>query len=220
MFESFSLYIVHDVFLTPGMTMKLLKDRKMIKKDFLRALERGDQVIGRAERIAGNKVDEARSEAEAIRLAARKDGFEAGRAEAAGIVLSAGQARDTLLARFEEDVIDLALAAAAMIVRKARELDPTVVGEVYRRALSMARTSGPVRVRVAPADHETALALMGRDDGPDWSVTILEDETVGPGGCVVESDCGVVDARIETQIEALRRALLHKPAVPEETKGP
>jgi len=207
-----------DRLLTAGCSMRLLKDRKIVKKDFLRALEQGDEVIGRADRIARDIVDEARSEADAIRHAARRDGFESGKAEAAGIILSAGRARDALLKKFEHDVIDLAVEAASMIVQKTRELDPAAVREVYRRALAVAESSGPIKIRVAPGDYETALALTGEDIEPAWSLSIIRDETVGEGGCIIESDMGVIDARLETQIKAVRRVLLQGPGVTEEEK--
>lgn len=195
--------------------MKVLKDRKILKKDFIRALERGDEVVGMADRIARDIVHEARSEADAIREAARAEGFEAAKAEAAGIVISAGRARDTLLKKFEGHVIDLALEAASMIVKKARELDPAAVEEVYRRALAAAQPVGPVRIRVAPGDYETALTLAAPEGETSWSVSVVRDASVGEGGCIVESEAGMVDSRLETQIEAVRRALLRKPVAPE-----
>lgn len=199
--------------------MKVLKDRKILKKDFLRALERGDEVVARADRMARDIVHEARSQAEAVREAARAEGFEAGRAEAAAIVISAGRARDALLREFEGHVIDLALEAASMILKKARELDPAAVEEVYRRALAAAQPVGPVRIRVAPDGYETALTLAAREGEASWSVSVVKDASVGEGGCIVESDAGTVDARLETQIEALRRALLRKPGAAEEERS-
>jgi type III secretion protein L len=220
MFKSFSLYIEHNTeIITAGFFMRLLKDRKMLKKDFLRALGQGDEVIDRAEWIARDIVDRARSQADAVRQAARREGFESGRADAAGIMLSAGRERDALLKTFEDDVIDLAVTAASMIVEKARELDPASVGEAYRRALALARPGGPIRIRVAPADYEAALALAGEEGSRAWSLSVMRDEAVSAGGCIVESDGGVIDARIETQIEAVRRALHQGAGMAEKVKG-
>ena len=40
------------------------------------------------------------------------------------------------------------------------------------------------------------------------NLSILEDSQVEPGGCVVETNLGYVDARIETKLELLEKALI------------
>jgi flagellar biosynthesis/type III secretory pathway protein FliH len=38
-------------------------------------------------------------------------------------------------------------------------------------------------------------------------MNIKEDEQIPPGGCVVETEMGAVDARLETQMTAIKKAL-------------
>jgi flagellar biosynthesis/type III secretory pathway protein FliH len=67
-----------------------------------------------------------------------------------------------------------------------------------------------VVLRVHPAD----LAIV-EQTRPDWSlriaaaadVRVVADERVGRHGCVVETPVGRLDARLQTQLDALDRAL-------------
>ena len=40
------------------------------------------------------------------------------------------------------------------------------------------------------------------------SFSILEDANVEPGGCIIETNLGFVDARISTKLKAIEEALL------------
>jgi hypothetical protein len=58
------------------------------------------------------------------------------------------------------------------------------------------------------------------------SVQVVEDSSVGPGGCVIETDFGEIDARISSQLAELESKILEispirtrvRPAASRETK--
>jgi len=52
-------------------------------------------------------------------------------------------------------------------------------------------------------------ALAGRAPGAA-ALEIVGDESVGRHGCVIETAVGRVDARLETQLAALERALMEQ----------
>ena len=39
------------------------------------------------------------------------------------------------------------------------------------------------------------------------SISVKEDEEIPAGGCIVETELGTVDARLETQLRAIKKAL-------------
>jgi len=90
-------------------------------------------------------------------------------------------------------------------------LAPEVVCRIAAEALESARDRCEIELRVNPADAETLraqeprlLEVLARAR----AVAIREDPAVGRGGVIVETEAGTVDARIETRLDALRRALL------------
>jgi type III secretion system HrpE/YscL family protein len=190
--------------------MQIIKQKRVLKKEFLRALHSGDEVIDEARRMAGGIIEEAEKDAERIRSEAERVGLERGQAQAAGIILGAGRRKEKMLEQFEKEIIGLVLKAAAAIVDKSRQLDPLVVTEVYRRALSSFEGAAEITLRVCPEDHEAAGALLAEWEGGEnisRRVRVVRDGAVSPGGCIVESELGSVDGRIETQLEAIRKAL-------------
>jgi flagellar biosynthesis/type III secretory pathway protein FliH len=105
----------------------------------------------------------------------------------------------------------LARKMAEKIVGHAVALDPEILSDIAVQALAAAKVrEGGIVLRVHPEDLATMEASR-----PKWrariasqlDVTLLGDVSVGRHGCVVESDAGRVDARLETQLAALEQAL-------------
>jgi len=161
-------------------------------------------------------LDEARAQAETIVAAATA---EAGRIAAAARAEAdaAGEAREAerrhdharLRAEMEEEVVGLALAVAAKVLAVAAD-DPRAARESARRALRQAQGQERRTLRCHPADEAGLRAAAGElrePEGTAASLAILPDPAVGRGGVLLETEAGVVDARIEQQLRALARGL-------------
>lgn len=164
----------------------------------------------------------ARAEAEAIRaqaIAARdeavRQGREQGRAEATAELAALLADARAHAARLSEaatpTAIALATKMAEQVVGRAVALAPELMAEIAGAALEACRPRGDwVRVRVHPDDAAAVTArrdaLAGRAPRAA-ALEIVSDETVGRHGCVIETAVGRVDARLETQLAALERAL-------------
>ena len=92
-----------------------------------------------------------------------------------------------------------AVQLARQVVRHELDTRPEIVAKVAQEAVNaIVLSARHLRVRVHPADqqHVTAgagEALKARD------VRIIADPAIEPGGCIVDSDLGQVDARIGTR---------------------
>lgn len=169
-----------------------------------------DELLEQARSEAVRLVAEADRQAEAVLQAARAEGFEAGRAEAAGLLAAAVLARDRALAGLEGGVVDLALEVARKLVGRQLEAAPQLAVELAAAALGRARGARAAVLRVAPTDLATlaeATGPLARLLGEGGGLRLEADEAIEPGGCVVESDLGRVDARLETGLRAIERAL-------------
>lgn len=141
----------------------------------------------RAARLRDERMAELKEEARQL-----------ARAELAAAHLEVERARQDVLSEGERSVATLALAVAQRLVLDELDARPERVQAIVRDALDRVRRASRVRVRAHPDD---AAQLM------DLEVEIVADASIERGGCVVESELGVVDARIETRIDALARAL-------------
>ena len=174
------------------------------------ARERADEIAERARAEARALRERAEREAEAIRERAREQGRQQGRAEAAALVTRAVAARDRALAEAEAQIVEIALAAARRIVGEQLLLRPESIVSVVAPLLERARLAHRVRIRISPLDEPAlrqALSALQERAGQRAALSIEPDESIERGGCVLEADVGLFDARIEVQIESLAKAL-------------
>lgn len=109
---------------------------------------------------------------------------------------------DELAGLQQEMARTLAITAtqlARRIVRSELALRPELVAHVAQEALETLLLSAKhITLRVHPDDH--ALIAQGTADTLDArGARLLADASMARGGCLVESDIGVIDASIETR---------------------
>lgn len=114
---------------------------------------------------------------------------------------------DTLEQHLAQRVAGIALEMARQVVRTELSVNPTQVVAVTQEALGVVLMSARhVVVHVHPEDvaivaNGTADLLAAR------GARLVPDAQVARGGCVVESDIGVVDAQVATRWERANAAL-------------
>ena len=92
-----------------------------------------------------------------------------------------------------------AVQLARQVVRHELDTRPEIVAKVAQEAINaIVLSARHLRVRLHPADHQHVLdgsgeALMARE------ARLVADPGIEPGGCIVDSDLGQVDARIGTR---------------------
>jgi flagellar assembly protein FliH len=200
-------------------------------------LEQANKLIDEAEMQAATMISEAQITAEQLIAEARQQtiqlqdeafnqgkalGFEEGRLQgyheteallkdASRIVEQARQERVEIMEHCEKDILELALAVATRVIHTEITINQDIVLAVVKDAIRKAKDQERVVIRVNPIDFETVAAekqtlqtLLGREMGMD----IRGDLGVDSGGCVIETDYGTIDARIDTQLDTVKKALL------------
>jgi type III secretion system HrpE/YscL family protein len=173
---------------------------------------------------AAGIVEAARRQAEEIVAAAQRarkeaveSGFRQGFDEGAGHwveALRAARARVAVAARqAQPEIVRLALRVAEKILRQTIEAHPDAIAPMVEEALRafLAQNQTRVVLRVHPHDEKVIAARRQRwlERNPTiGGLVIVPDETIGRGGCRLESESGTVDATLETQLEMIERHLL------------
>ncbi|MCS6860339.1 MAG: FliH/SctL family protein [Abditibacteriales bacterium] len=155
----------------------------------------------------------------------RREGFAAGKQEAAqllallrGVVEEAMAARETFIAITTPQLLNLAVQIAEKIVRREVERDATVVQRIAEDALRHAVDKHHLRIRVHPDDLATLQALAPElraalEDVREFEIVPDRrrgDRRMMRGGCLIETESGVIDARIETQLEEIHERLMEE----------
>lgn len=117
---------------------------------------------------------------------------------------------EAYLQHAESQMLELTLEVVRKVVREELRLQPEHVQAIVRETLRRVQGFGRLRIRVNPLDVETVRqrrpALLQIVDGVE-GIEIVEDRRVDPGGCIIETEQGVYDARIRTQLGEIERAL-------------
>lgn len=110
-------------------------------------------------------------------------------------------ARQTIISSAERELIDLAVAVAERVLRSELGARREAVVPIIRAALEAAGSRKVMAIRVNPGDYELLAEHRGDLVGSLESVRFVSDPAVASGGCVVEVETGLVDARLESQLQ-------------------
>jgi flagellar assembly protein FliH len=101
--------------------------------------------------------------------------------------------------------IDITFAALSRLMGQSVG-DLAVVTDTVRRVIEQAPERALLTIRLSPADH-LLLTQEGHEPGLG-SALLLADERVSAGGCIVDTDAGSLDGRLETQLAELKTLLV------------
>ncbi len=139
-----------------------------------------------------------------------EDEYDAKLREAASLVEKAHEARQRIVAGSEDEIVQLAVAVARKIIGRELATDPDIIVDIVKRAIQKTTDREELTVRVNPENLDSTINAhdeIARSAKGVRKLKVLADPTVTPGGCVVETSNGTVDARIERQLSEIEQAL-------------
>lgn len=184
----------------------------------------------RAERRQGNRrrgfrrvddrnlVSRAKDEANSIREAARKEGYQQGLAEAQNDLAEFKSALGEFMGAKQEifeyiapDILEISVDIAKKIIKKEVEQDPQVLFNTIVDVLkTLSKEEPKITIRVSPTQTNTvkeAVPKIADIAGVEAKISVLADENVDEGGCIVTTNNGIVDATIQSGISVVVEAL-------------
>jgi type III secretion protein L len=184
---------------------------KVLKKDIYEAGLSARRVLEGAEQEARALIEDAERRRDTIVEAAREEGFRQGIAAWDQALEAARQAQEALDARYEPEIIRLALKVAEKIIGEELRSHPETIVSIARECLRSVRHEHSLTLRINPKEVEEVqrhLDALVEVTGSGRRIQVMADATVASGGCIVDSVVGVIDARLETQLKCLEEILL------------
>lgn len=188
--------------------------------DFKQRMERrkGDRRRGFRRTDDRNLISRAREEAQSIREAASKEGYQAGLAQAADAIEEVKNSITSFLGAKQEvfdyiapNIMEISLDIAKKIIKREIQQDPSIILDNIAEVLKgLSKEETKITLKVNPAQVsllKMEVPSLITDNGLEAKVLIVPDENIMEGGCVVETANGVVDAAIETQLAVISEAL-------------
>ncbi|WP_170270076.1 FliH/SctL family protein [Heliorestis acidaminivorans] len=209
---------------------QILREAHQTVQELLQKAKEQTQIImTQAKEEARGILQQAQNEAEGLKSLKAEEGYaegyqdgyqaaiEAARnesdamiAEAQQEVEAARQARLIYMQDQEKDMVELAYGIAEKILQYEIERNDEVILRITEKALNKARDISQVIIKVNPEDYAVLQSyksdLMSLIKGLR-SINIEKDESISRGGSIIDTAYGYVDARIDAQLEELRRVL-------------
>lgn len=220
---------MEEALATDGMT-DAAEEAEQLKQEIINvATQKAAVIVADAQSEAVREVLAAQEQTEALKQQACEEGRQQGVAEgkeqvllemrqqvheaavkAEKILALADQEAKNMILAAERQIVDIAISLARKVLACEVEENPVVILPVVKAALEKVRDQEHITLRVSSEDM--AIVLEARRDllimiGSEHALTIKTDQTVTPGGCVIDTDYGSVDARLDMQFEALSKAL-------------
>lgn len=145
------------------------------------------------------------------------DGIHAGRLQILGeienelkllrvLIEGIERVREEIYGSIEADVIEISLTIARKIIYEAAEKERQIVVTTVQEAIKKASDREMLKIKINPVDYQILnkkrTELIQCLDGIK-SIIFEEDESIQRGGCLIETNQGDIDARIDSQIRVI-----------------
>jgi flagellar assembly protein FliH len=142
--------------------------------------------------------------------AARTAGDQQRVRQAAEMIESFAQERDRYMQSVEHEVVELALAVAARILRREAQMDPLLLTGAVRVALGQLSGSTEVRLQVPAAELDLWIESMALLPNLALKPTVFAGEVMRLGDCRIETSLGSVDLGIRAQLGEIARGFFDR----------
>ena len=165
-----------------------------------------------------NLVSRAQEEAENIKKSAFEEGYRLGLEKAEGDLQKFreefGQfmnARKDVFEYIAPDILEISVDVAKTIIKKELDSDPQVlINTIIDVLRTVSKNEPKINIRVRPQAVQfikDTIPNITYQYGIDSKINIISDPSIEEGGCVLQTNNGIVDASIDTQIEIIKKAL-------------
>ena len=121
-------------------------------------------------------------------------------------VLELEKLRSFLYTQVEREVVKLSVEVAKKIVHREVQVDKEIIQTLVRVALSHVAEKSAVTVHLNPVDYNYLIAQraeLSQSEGRD--ISLLADKSIERGGCLIQTECGDIDARIEEKFREVEQ---------------
>lgn len=152
-------------------------------------------------------VDSAEAAREAERQHGYADGLEQSRMESVERTIASVSSTIDYYNKVEGRMVDLVMKAVQKIIHDFDDVERVLI--TVKSVLSVVRNQKQLTLRLHPQDVEAVKArvndLLAAYPGIGY-IDIVGDHRLKPGACLLESEIGLVEASLDSQLAAMRSA--------------
>lgn len=165
-----------------------------------------------------NVVSRAQEESENIKKSAFEEGYRKGLEQSKADIDNLNHeikkfmnAKKDVFDYIAPDIMEISIDIAKKIIKKEVETDPQILINTIIDVLKMvAKNEAKITIRIRPQVVQfvkDSLPNLTYEYGIDTKITVVADPTIEEGGCILQTNNGIVDASISTQLEIIKKAM-------------
>lgn len=179
-----------------------------------------EKILREAEAKAGDMVKAAKAECDELKNQAWQEGYSQGKAEAReelkqqrlvqkealnSLIERVNEERNRLLDEVQDDVVRLSVDIARKILHYELDYGNDAFISMVYNAVKQMKAEGRVVVRVSPQEYARYFSEEESREfrSDNMIVTVIEDNYLERGGCVIESEGETINASVDSQLKTI-----------------
>ncbi len=191
-------------------TLGLAPQAKIIPQSEIDTMLEGVQVLEKVKNDAEDYRLEVAKEAESLKEQAQREGFQEGFKEWAQQISLLEQEIVKVREELEKFLVPVALKAAKKIVGRELELSEDTIVDIVSNTLKSVSQHKKITIYVNKKDLEALENNRSKLKEIFESLEVLslrERNDIAQGGCIIETEGGIINAQLENQWRVLENAL-------------
>ena len=197
----FTLISEEEIHLAPG--------EKIIKAKDFSSLKKAADLLKKTKKEATEYKIAVEKECEDLKEKAKKEGYADGFEQLNELILKLDKKLKTVEEELNKKIIPVALKAAKKILAEELKLQPDRIVNIVTQALKPVIQHQYIKICVNKADKEILEKNKPKIKKMLQQVknlVIEERDDIEPGGCIIETEGGIINAQLENQWRALEAA--------------
>lgn len=185
------------------------EDEKVIPAEEFSTLMQASEILERAKEDAEQFKKKTEEEGRKLKEKAQEEGFDEGLQKFNEHLIHFDRQIRLIRMDLQKQILPLALKAAKKIVGEQLNLHPETIVEIVIQTLAPVLQNHRITIYVNKVDKEILETQKPKIKSILEHVqvlTIQERNDVSPGGCIIETESGIINASIENQWRALESA--------------
>ena len=184
-------------------------EEKVIPSDAFNTLLSAMEILDKTKEDVKTYLNNNKEECKKLLKETKEAGFNEGLVQFNKQILYYEQRIKQMEHELQKMILPLSLKAAKKIVGKELQSNPETIVDIVRQTLKPVTQSHHIKIFVAKEDREI-LERKKKELKAAFeqvqSFIIEEKENIKPGGCIIETEAGIINASLENQWRALESA--------------
>lgn len=184
-------------------------DKKVIRSEDFSTLLAASDLLEKTRTDINAAQERAQQEAEELKKKGYDDGYQEGVVQLNEQILGLENEKKRLRHEMNQLILPLALKAAKKVVAGELKAHPETIVNIVLQALAPVMQNHKITIYVNKADKDILEAEKPRLKEKleqIESLVIKERDDISPGGCMIETESGIINATIENQWRGIESA--------------